>query len=183
MSLKIGYARVSTGEQNLDLQIDALEKAGCESIYSEKVSAAKTRLELHQALKSLRSGDSLVVWRLDRLARSMRELIDIVSTLETRSIGFESLSEKIDTTSAGGKLMFHVFGALAEFERNLVQERTKAGLTAARARGRTGGRKPVLSEKHKREIRTLAADSQHRIIDIAARYKVSRSTIYQTLKS
>lgn len=183
MSLKIGYARVSTIEQNLDLQIDALRRAGCETIYSEKISAAKTRLELQHAIKSLREGDVLVVWRLDRLARSMRELIEIVSSLDSKNIGFESLNEKIDTTSAGGRLMFHIFGALAEFERNLVQERTKAGLDAARARGRKGGRKQVLSEKHKKEIKTLAADSQHRIIDIATRYKVSRSTIYQTLKS
>jgi DNA invertase Pin-like site-specific DNA recombinase len=181
MSLKIGYARVSTVEQNLDLQVDALKKAGCETIYSEKISASKTRLELQHALKSIRDGDVLVVWRLDRLARSMRELIEIVSLLDARGVGFESLTEKIDTTSAGGRLMFHIFGALAEFERNLIQERTKAGLDAARARGRKGGRKQVLSEKHKKEIKTLAADPQHRIIDIATRYKVSRSTIYKAL--
>lgn len=182
MRIKIGYARVSSNDQNLDLQLDALSSSGCEKIYSEKISAIKTRIELSNALKSLRHGDTLVVWRLDRLGRSLKDLVSIVSDLENRGIGFESIKEKIDTSTPTGKLLFHVFCALAEFERNLIQERTYAGLAAARARGRTGGRKQVLSEKHKKEIKTLAANSEHRIIDIAARYKVSRSTVYQAIK-
>jgi DNA invertase Pin-like site-specific DNA recombinase len=135
----IGYARVSTLEQDVALQIDELKNAGCDRIFRDKVSGTKTeRPGLQEALDFLRKGDSLVVWRLDRLGRSLRHLIDTVSALEERGIGFRSLQEAIDTTTSGGRLIFHIFGALAEFERNLIRERTMAGLRAARARGRMG---------------------------------------------
>jgi len=134
--MKIGYARVSTTEQNPDLQTDALGAAGCEQIYCESASGKnRERPELEGCLKALRAGDTLVVWRMDRLARSLKDLIDIVSELQQREIGFVSLTESIDTSTTTGKLTFHLFGALAEFERNLIRERTMAGLAAARARG------------------------------------------------
>src|SRR3954468_10749744 len=137
----IGYARISTDDQNLDLQRDALTKAGCEQIYTDRVSGTKaTRPGLREALSHLRSGDTLVVWRLDRLGRSLRHLIDTITDLQQRDVGFRSLQEQIDTTMPGGKLIFHIFGALAEFERDLIRQRTLAGLAAARARGHAGGR-------------------------------------------
>src|SRR5919201_955449 len=143
--MNIGYARVSTQDQTLDLQKDALTKAGCERLFSDTASGASTeRKGLEQALGQLREGDTLVVWRLDRLGRSLPHLIETVTALEQRGIGFRSLTESIDTTTSGGKLIFHIFGALAEFERNLIRERTLAGLAAARARGRSGGRPKVL---------------------------------------
>jgi len=142
--MDIGYARVSTGEQTLDLQRDALQQAGCERVFEETASGAKTdRLVLKESLAYARAGDTLVVWRLDRLGRSLPHLIETVAALAAlaaRGIGFKSLTEQIDTTTPGGKLVFHVFGALAEFERDLTRERTHAGLAAARARERTGGR-------------------------------------------
>lgn len=148
----IGYARVSTDDQNLDLQKDALKNAGCEKIFEDTVSGAATaKTGLSDAMEALREGDVLVVWRLDRLGRSLRNLIELVGGLEERKVGFRSLQESMDTSSSGGKLIFHVFGALAEFERNLIRERTQAGLTAARARGRKGGRPKRLDEK-KREL-------------------------------
>ena len=141
MNQYIGYARVSTDDRNLDLQKDALNKAGCQVIYEEAASGKNSeRPELDQCLKALRSGDTLVVWRLDCLGRSLRDLVQIVGDLEKREIAFESLMEKIETGSAAGRLVFHVFAALAEFERNLIRERTRAGLAAARARGRKGGK-------------------------------------------
>ena len=150
-NMKIGYARVSTYEQNLDLQTDALEKAGCEQVFHDQISGAKTkRPGFDEALSYLRSGNILVVWRLDRLSRSLKHLIETVNLLEEKGIGFQSLQESIDTTTSGGKLIFHIFGALAEFERNLIRERTQAGLAAARARGRKGGR-PKSLDKKKRE--------------------------------
>src|SRR3954466_4924323 len=136
----IGYARISTQDKNLDLQRDALEKAGCEQIYTDRVSGTKSsRPGLTETLSHLRAGDTLVVWRLDRLGRSLRHLIDTVTGFQERGIGFKSLQESIDTTTSGGKLVFHIFGALAEFEREIIRERTTAGLTAARARGKLGG--------------------------------------------
>ncbi|WP_215757218.1 recombinase family protein, partial [Gluconobacter sp. P5H9_a] len=142
MNQRIGYARVSTDDQHLDLQRDALMQGGCCVIYEEAVSGKNTvRPELEQCRKALRAGDTLVVWRLDRLGRSLRDLVQIVTELEQRGIGFESLTEKIETGSTAGKLVFHLFAALAEFERGLIRERTHAGLVAARARGRAGGRK------------------------------------------
>ena len=137
----IGYARVSTNEQTLNLQKDALEKIGCTKTYSDVVSGAKSeRKGLQEALEYVREGDTLVVWRLDRLGRSLKHLIETITALNNRKIGFKSIRENIDTTTSGGKLVFHIFGALAEFERDIVQERTNAGLTAARSRGRLGGR-------------------------------------------
>ncbi len=180
MNQKIGYARVSTDDQHLDLQIDALKKAGCAVIYKEKVSGKNTeRLELEQCRKALRAGDTLMVWRLDRLGRSLSDLVRIVGELERDGIGFESLTEKIETTNANGKLTFHIFAALAEFERNLIRERTHAGLTAARARGRKGGRKPALDEKQIREVKALMRDPSVNITNVAQRYQVSRTTLYK----
>lgn len=178
---KIGYARVSTDDQNLDLQRDALTKAGCGQIYEETASgkSATARPELAQCLKALRTDDTLTVWRLDRLGRSLSDLVRIVGELESRGVGFESITEKIETGSAAGKLIFHVFASLAEFERNLIRERTRAGLDAARARGRLGGRKPKLDDKKKREIRALLKDPAVNISDVAKLYKVSRTTIYK----
>ena len=147
----IGYARVSTLEQNLDLQEDALKAAGCKKIYTDKTGGAKAdRPGLERALADVRPGDSLVVWKLDRLGRSLKHLIETVTDLSERGVGFRSLQEAIDTTTSGGKLIFHVFGALAEFERDIIRERTLAGLAAARARGRKGGRPRHLDDKKKR---------------------------------
>src|SRR3954454_7070839 len=155
----IGYARVSTQDQNLDMQCDALEKAGCEQIYTDRVSGTKdNRPGLAVAPSHLRQGDTLVVWRLDRLGRSLRHLIDTVTTLQEQGIGFKSLQECIDTTTSGGKLVFHIFGALAEFEREIIRERTTAGLQAARARGRNGGRPKKLTKKQVQMLQHLAAD-------------------------
>jgi DNA invertase Pin-like site-specific DNA recombinase len=180
MNQKIGYARVSTDDQHLDLQNDALKKAGCIVIYEEKASGKNMkRLELEQCRKALRAGDTLVVWRLDRLGRSLSDLVRIVAELERDGIGFESLTEKIETTNANGKLTFHIFAALAEFERNLIRERTHAGLTAARARGRKGGRKPALDEKQIREVKVLMRDPSVNISGVAERYGVSRTTLYK----
>lgn len=180
MNQRIGYARVSTDDQNLDLQQDALLKSGCTLIYEEAMSGKNTeRPELQQCLKAIRAGDTLVVWRLDRLGRSLPDLIQIVMDLEQRNIAFESLTEKIDTGSATGKLVFHVFAALAEFERNLIRERTQAGLMAARARGRNGGRPKKLNTQHEKEIRRLMDDPDIPVKQIAERYGVSRATIYK----
>src|SRR5437763_7534798 len=141
----VGYARVSTGDQNLDLQKDALRKAGCEKLFTDVASGAQDdRAGLAEAIAFLRPGDTLVVWKLDRLGRSLRHLIETITALQARKVGFRSLQESIDTTTSGGELIFHVFGALAEFERDLIRERTRAGLQAARARGRQGGRPRAL---------------------------------------
>jgi len=184
MSHKIGYARVSTDDQDLSLQLDALEKAKCDLIYKDKTSGKnRQRDELEQCLKALRSGDTLIVWRLDRLGRSLSDLIKIITDLENRGVFFESLTEKIETSSATGKLMFHVFAALSEFERNVIRERTQAGLRAARARGRIGGRPKKLNQQQIKEIKALLRDPSIRVIDIAKRYKVSRSTLYRYINS
>lgn len=180
MNQRIGYARVSTDDQQLDLQRDALTGAGCHVIYEETASGKSAdRLELEQCRKALRAGDTLVVWRLDRLGRSLPDLVKIVADLEQRGIGFESLSEKIETGTAAGKLVFHVFAALSEFERNLIRERTQAGLVAARARGRAGGRKPKLDDQKMREIKALLRDPDIQVADVARRYGVSRTTLYK----
>ena len=182
MKHKIGYARVSTDDQDLSLQLDALENAGCKLIYKDKASGKnRHRSEFEHCLKALRSGDTLVVWRLDRLGRSLSDLVKIITELENKGIAFESLSEKVETHSATGKLMFHVFAALAEFERNIIRERTQAGLKAARARGRKGGRPRKLDKKQVREIKALLRDPDIRGIDVAKRYGVSRATIYRHL--
>lgn len=177
---RIGYARVSTDDQILDLQRDALTVAKCDQIYQETASGkSAARPELEHALKALRPGDTLVVWRLDRLGRSLPDLVRIVAELEKRQIAFESLTERIDTSSAAGKLIFHVFASLAEFERNLISERTKAGLQASRARGKKGGRKAKLSGKDIREIRAALRDPEVLVTDVARRYGVSRATLYK----
>lgn len=180
MNQRIGYARVSTDDQHLDLQRDALAKAGCGLIYEEAASGKNAaRPELEQCRKALRAGDTLVVWRLDRLGRSLPDLVQIVADLEQQGVGFESLAEKIETGSAAGKLVFHVFAALAEFERGLIRERTQAGLASARARGRVGGRKPKLDDQQVREIRALLRDPDIQVADVARRYGVSRTTLYK----
>ena len=180
MNQHIGYARVSTDDQNLDLQRDALKNAGCSVTYEEKASGKTTdRPEFEQCIKALRAGDTLVVWRLDRLGRSLQDLLRIVNELKERDIGFESLSEKIEAGTAAGDLIFHVFAALSEFERSLIRERTKAGLTAVRARGRAGGRKPKLDDKKVREIKALLRDPGIQVADVARRYGVSRTTLYK----
>lgn len=180
MNQRIGYARVSTDDQHLDLQRDALQQAGCSVIYEEAASGkSAARPELEQCRKALRAGDTLVVWRLDRLGRSLHDLVQIVAELEQRGVHFESLTEKIETGSAAGKLVFHVFAALAEFERNLIRERTRAGLVAARARGRAGGRKPKLTDAQIKEINEMVDAQKLPIGRIAELYGVSRTTIYK----
>lgn len=179
----IGYARVSTGDQTLDLQTDALTAAGCDRIFTDTLSGAKSdRPGLEEALDYVRSGDTLVVWRLDRLGRSLQHLIETVTQLEQRGIGFRSLTESIDTTTSGGKLIFHVFGALAEFERDLIRERTNAGLAAARARGRVGGRPRKLTAKQIELARRMHADKQTDVATICQTLGISKSTLYRALK-
>src|SRR3712207_1121581 len=181
----IGYARVSTGEQTLDLQLDALAGAGCAKTYTETASGATAeRPVLAEVLGYLRPGDTLVVWRLDRLGRSLKHLIEAVAALAERGIGFKSLTEQIDTTTSGGKLVFHVFGALAEFERDLIRERTNAGLAAARARGRTGGRPKVLADPKQLALaRALYDGGQADVATICKTLGVSRATLYRHLKA
>jgi DNA invertase Pin-like site-specific DNA recombinase len=178
----IGYARVSTHDQTLNLQQDALTKAGCNKIFTDTASGAKAeRKGLEQAIAYVRKGDTLVVWRLDRLGRSLPHLIATMTDLEERGIGFKSLTENIDTTTSGGKLIFHIFGALAEFERNLIRERTTAGLMAARARGRKGGRPRALTAKQ-RSIAQDLYEKRHPIAEICRTLKISKSTLYRCIK-
>lgn len=179
----IGYTRVSTQDQSVDLQKDALEKSGCEKIIVEQISGTiRNRPSLDKTLDMLREGDTLVVWRLDRLGRSLKDLIELINQLEERQIGFRSLQESIDTTSSGGKLIFHIFGALAEFERNLILERTRAGLAAARARGRKGGR-PKSLNKSKREVAIkLYEEKMHTIKEICQIMGISKPTLYSYLR-
>lgn len=180
----IGYARVSTNEQNLHLQIDALEQAGCNKIFTDTLSGANFNREgLEQALDYAREGDILVIWRLDRLGRSLKNLIELVQSIEARGIALRSLHEQLDTSSATGKLIYHVFGALAEFERNLISERTLAGLKAARDRGRQGGRPMKLNAQQIREIRILHKAPEISVNSLAKRYGVSRGTIYRALET
>jgi DNA invertase Pin-like site-specific DNA recombinase len=178
--MRIGYARVSTEDQTLDLQRDALKRAKCRQIYEEHASGKTTvRPELEACLKALRKGDTLVVWRLDRLGRGLGDLIQLTTELRSRGVDLESLSEKIETGSPAGKLVFHVFAALAEFERNLIRERTSAGLRAARARGRKGGRPRKLRPQDIQAIKALLQAGQLPVQDIADRFGVSRSTLYR----
>lgn len=178
----IGYARVSTTDQDTALQIDALTAVGCERIYQESRSgASKERPELIRCIDAVRSGDTLVVWRLDRLGRSLKDLVQIVSALEENHVGFRSLTEAIDTTTAGGKLIFHVFAALAEFERSLIQERTKAGLKAARARGRKGGRPKALTQDQLRKASAMLLDPKMTKTEVAKHFGVSRITLNKSL--
>ena len=180
--MRIGYARVSTEDQTLDLQRNALNQAKCREIYEEQASGKNTgRLQLEGCLKSLREGDTLVVWRLDRLGRNLADLVRLITDLERRKINFASLTEEIETSTPAGKLVFHVFAALAEFERNLIRERTVAGLKAARARGRNGGRPSKLSAKEIKTIRALLKTADIPVAEIAARFGVARSTLYRTV--
>jgi DNA invertase Pin-like site-specific DNA recombinase len=182
----IGYARVSTQDQHLHLQRDALTSAGCLKIYTDTVSGSTTeRRGLDEALGYLRPGDTLVVWRLDRLGRSLKHLIETVTLLQERGIGLKSLTEQIDTGTSGGKLIFHIFGALAEFERNLIQERTNAGLIAARARGKKGGRpKSHLSDETKLQLaKKLYDEKSMPVADIYKSLKIARSTFYKYVRN
>ena len=180
----LGYARVSTNDQDAALQTRALSEAGCFRIFTDVMSgAAEHRPELDKLKDQLRPGDTLVVWRLDRLGRSLRHLIDSMNELEKQGVGFRSLTESIDTTSAGGRLIFHVFGALAEFERELIQERTQAGLAAARARGRHGGRPPLLTDDQLKTAKQMYERQDMTVAQIGEVLGVSRTTIYRALKS
>ena len=178
----VGYARVSTQDQKPELQLDALTSAGCEKVFEEKASGAqRDRPQLMAAIDYMRSGDTLVVWKLDRLARSMKQLIETVEGLDGRGIGFRSLTEAIDTTTPGGKLVFHIFGALAEFERSIIRERTNAGLKAARDRGRLGGRPPALSADDLAAARAMLRDPEITVDQVAKRMDVAPSTLYRHL--
>jgi DNA invertase Pin-like site-specific DNA recombinase len=180
----IGYARVSTHEQTLNLQQDALHKAECGRIFTDTASGAKTeRIGLDEALTYVRKGDTLVVWRLDRLGRSLPHLITTMTALEEQGIGFKSLTENIDTTTSGGKLIFHIFGALAEFERNLIRERTLAGLTAARARGKKGGRPKSLTPRQILIAQSLYDDPKNSIPNICRTLRISKVTLYRYIKT
>jgi DNA invertase Pin-like site-specific DNA recombinase len=177
--MKIGYARVSTQEQNLDLQRDALKAAGCGKVIEDTASGGKAeRVGLVRARELLRKGDVLVVWRLDRLGRSLKHLIELMTELEGQGIGFQSITEAIDTTSPGGKLVFHIFGALAEFERNLIRERTRAGLDAARARGRKGGRRMKLDDKKRALAVDLYRRKKHTVAEICGMVGITPPTLY-----
>ena len=181
--MRIGYARVSTTEQNLDLQRDALKAAGCGKIIEDTASGGKTqRAGLDRVRETLRKGDVLVVWRLDRLGRSLRHLIELMTELEGEGIGFQSVTEAIDTTTPGGKLVFHIFGALAEFERNLIRERTHAGLEAARARGRKGGRRKKLDDRKQALAVDLYRQKKHTIDEICRTVGISKPTLYAYVK-
>ena len=177
----IGYARVSTADQSAALQTDALRAAGCAQLFEDMASGARAdRPGLTEALSYVRSGDTLIVWKLDRLGRSMAHLIETVRELDAKGIGFRSLTEGVDTTTSGGTLVFHLFGALAQFERDLIRERTRAGLTAAASRGRKGGRKPVVTpEKLARARAHLAAGLTVR--EAASRVKVGKTALYEAL--
>ena len=179
----IGYARVSTIDQNTDLQTDALKMAGCQKIFIDKISGVKSdRPELNKLKEQLREGDTLVVWRLDRLGRSLRDLIDWMNYLEKEKVMLKSLQESIDTGNPTGKLIFHIFGALSEFERNLIVERTNAGLKAARARGIKGGRKPKLDAAKQKTAQTMYDSRNHTIKEICETLKITKPTLYKYLK-
>src|SRR3989440_6652607 len=183
----IGYARVSTQDQTLNLQKDALEKIGCSKIFTDTISGAATeRKGLDKALAYVRAGDSLVVWKLDRLGRSLKHLIETITELNNRKIGFKSITENIDTTRSGGKLVFHIFGALAEFERDIIKDRTKAGLNAARARGRLGGRPKAKMLDNPKKValaQSLYENRDNTIDEICKTLNVSRATLYRYIKT
>jgi DNA invertase Pin-like site-specific DNA recombinase len=179
----VGYARVSTTDQTLDLQRDALTEAGCTKIFTDTASGAQTeRKGLTEALSYVRAGDTLVVWKLDRLGRSLKDLITRITELNDRKIGFKSLTENIDTTTSGGKLIFHIFGALAEFERDIIKERTNAGLEAARTRGKFGGRPKSLTPEKIKLARRLYADTSMSVGEICKMLGISRYTLLRYVK-
>ena len=176
----VGYARVSTSDQNLNLQKDELKKFGCSKIYEDVASGAKSaRVGLEAAIDFAREGDTLVIWKLDRLGRSLRDLIDIVMRLDNQGVSFVCITQNIDTRTPDGKLFFHIFGALAEYERELIRERTKAGLTAARARGRKGGRKPAMTEEQIEQARAMMDNPKLKIASIIKTLGVSKATLYK----
>lgn len=178
----IGYARVSTAEQKLNPQVDALKSAGCETVFEDVISGAKAdRPGLNEALAFLRNGDTLVVWKLDRLGRSMKHLVETVTGLGERGVGFRSLTERVNTTTTGGTLVFHLFGALAQFERDLIIERTQAGLKAAASRGRKGGRKHVVTPKKIEQAKAHISDGLT-VREAAARLKISKTSLYNALR-
>jgi DNA invertase Pin-like site-specific DNA recombinase len=178
----IGYARVSTQDQNPDLQLDALQAIGCDKVFVEKASGAqRERPELLAALAYLRPEDTLVVWKLDRLARSLKQLIETIEGMEARQIGFRSLTEAIDTTTSGGRLIFHIFASLAEFERSIIRDRTRSGLESARARGRLGGRPPALTPDDLQAAKALLSDPMITVEEVARRLGVAPSTFYRHL--
>jgi DNA invertase Pin-like site-specific DNA recombinase len=178
----IGYARISTNEQNLNLQTDALTKAGCEKIFTDTASGAKSdRTGLTEAINFMRKGDTLCVWKLDRLGRSLKHLIETVLALQALGKDFCSLQENIDTTTSGGKLFFHIFGALAEFERDIIRERTRAGLASARSRGRLGGRPSIMNSKKLKMATSLYADGKTQVGEICETLGISRATFYRHL--
>lgn len=180
----VGYCRVSTEHQDLYMQKDVLKDMGCKEIYSDVASGIKSsRPGLENALAYLREGDTLVVWKLDRLGRSLQHLIQTISSLEKRNIAFKSIQENIDTSTSGGKLIFHLFSALAEFERDIIIERTKAGLNAARKRGRLGGRPKLLTPKQVRRLRELYYEGNSTIAEICKIYNITKPTFYNYLKS
>ncbi len=179
----IGYARVSTNDQNLDLQTDALKRAGCEKVFCDKASGAVVeRQGLTEALNFMRTGDVLVVWKLDRLARSLKHLIETVNYLQARQQGLRSLQEAIDTTTAGGKLFFHIFGALAEFERDVIRDRTRAGLNAARQRGRLGGRPRAMDARKFAIATALHRETRTPAAEICRTLGISKATFYRSMK-
>ena len=178
----IGYARISTNDQNLNLQTDALTKAGCEKIFTDTASGAKSdRTGLTEAISFMRKGDTLCVWKLDRLGRSLKHLIETVLEFQALGKGFCSLQENIDTTTSGGKLFFHIFGALAEFERDIIRERTRAGLASARSRGRLGGRPSIMNSKKLKMATSLYADGKTQVGEICETLGISRATFYRHL--
>lgn len=184
--MKIGYARVSTKDQNLSLQIDALKKEGCQLIFKEKVSGAKAeRIELNKMIDQIRHGDIVIIWKLDRLGRSLRDLVELVGTLLDKGAGLKSLNDPIDTTTPQGRLIFNIFASLAEFERDIIRERTRAGLEAARVRGRKGGRPKGLSSEAQKTA--MAAESLYKegkltVSEISKKLNISKSTLYSYLR-
>jgi DNA invertase Pin-like site-specific DNA recombinase len=182
--MRVGYARVSSDDQKLDLQLDALRKAGCKKILEDRKSGARAdRPGLIRLLEIVREGDVVIVWRLDRLGRSLRDLLDLTARFETEGVGLKSLQENIDTTSSGGRLIFQIFGALSEFERNIIRERTQAGLAAARSRGRTGGRPKSLGPKEQRVLVRLYRAREHSIAELCRIFHISKPTLYSYLEA
>jgi DNA invertase Pin-like site-specific DNA recombinase len=183
--MKIGYIRVSTSDQNLDLQKDELQKFGCTKIFEDKISGSLSKAErqgLNSAIEYARKGDIIVVWKLDRLGRSIGDLINIINELNQKEVGFKTITGDIDTTTSGGKLIFHIFAALAEFEKELIKERTLAGLSAARARGRIGGRPSKINADKIRMAKQLHSDKNNKIKDILKILDIKKSIFYKMLK-
>ena len=181
--MKVGYARVSTIDQNIDMQMDALRRENCREIFQDHASGIKSdRDGLERALEFMQEGDTLVVWKLDRLGRSLKHLIDIITLLNEKGMYFKSLQESIDTSSSGGKLIFHVFGALAEFERDMISERTIAGMAAAKERGRVGGRPRKLNENNRALALSLMEDKSYSAKDVCRTLGISKTTLYRNLQ-